>query len=76
VNDLVRMSSEVTPAAGQTSSNGRTGMRLQRCEVLNWGTFHGRVWGLDLNCDNALLIPVLEKADSVFSKRRVFDSMG
>jgi len=55
VNDLVRMSSEVTPAAGQTSSNGRTGMRLQRCEVLNWGTFHGRVWGLDLNCDNALL---------------------
>ena len=25
----------------------RTGMRLQKCEVLNWGTFDGRVWGLD-----------------------------
>lgn len=33
----------------------RAGMRLQRCEVLNWGTFHGSVWGLDLNGDNALL---------------------
>jgi len=33
----------------------RTGMRLQRCEVLNWGTFHGAIWGLDLNGDNALL---------------------
>jgi uncharacterized protein YPO0396 len=30
-------------------------MRLQRCEVLNWGTFHGGVWGLDLNGQNALL---------------------
>ncbi|QDH74244.1 ATP-binding protein [Brevundimonas sp. M20] len=33
----------------------RTGMRLERCEVLNWGTFHGHVWSLDLNGDNALL---------------------
>jgi len=33
----------------------RTGMRLQRCEVLNWGTFHGGVWGLDVNGENALL---------------------
>ena len=30
-------------------------MRLQRCEVLNWGTFHGRVWRLELDGDNALL---------------------
>lgn len=33
----------------------RTGMRLERCEVFNWGTFHGHVWALDLNGDNALL---------------------
>jgi uncharacterized protein YPO0396 len=30
-------------------------MRLHRCEFYNWGTFHGRVWGLDLNGDNTLL---------------------
>jgi uncharacterized protein YPO0396 len=34
---------------------GRAGMRLHRCEFFNWGTFHGRVWGLDLNGDNTLL---------------------
>src|SRR5579884_1799139 len=33
----------------------RAGMRLHRCEFFNWGTFHGRVWGLDLNGDNTLL---------------------
>ncbi len=31
------------------------GMRLQSCEILNWGTFHGRVWRLDLGGENALL---------------------
>ena len=33
----------------------RTGMRLHRCELFNWGTFHGRVWGLDLGGENTLL---------------------
>jgi len=33
----------------------RTGFRLQRSEVYNWGTFHGRIWGLDLGGENALL---------------------
>src|SRR6202045_2608014 len=33
----------------------RTGMRLHRCEFFNWGTFHGRVWGLDLAGENTLL---------------------
>ena len=33
----------------------RAGMRLHRCEFFNWGTFHGRVWGLNLNGDNTLL---------------------
>lgn len=37
------------------TERARTGMRLERCEVLNWGTFHGHVWALDLNGDNALL---------------------
>ncbi len=31
------------------------GMRLHRCEFFNWGTFHGRVWGLDLGGENTLL---------------------
>jgi uncharacterized protein YPO0396 len=31
------------------------GMRLERCELLNWGTFHNRVWALDLRGDNTLL---------------------
>ncbi len=31
------------------------GFRLQRLEVLNWGTFHGRPWILNLNGDNTLL---------------------
>jgi uncharacterized protein YPO0396 len=33
----------------------RAGMRLQRCEFYNWGTFHQRVWGLDLGGENTLL---------------------
>ncbi len=33
----------------------RTGMRLHRCEFFNWGTFHGRIWGLDLGGENTLL---------------------
>src|SRR6266536_2188829 len=33
----------------------RAGMRLHRCEFYNWGTFHGRVWGLDLVGENTLL---------------------
>src|SRR4051794_34740224 len=33
----------------------RPGFRLSRLEVLNWGTFHQHVWGLDLAGSNALL---------------------
>src|SRR6266852_6906930 len=44
------------PLAGEGRVGaGRAGMRLHRCEFFNWGTFHGRVWGLDLNGDNTLL---------------------
>ena len=33
----------------------RSGFRLKRLEVLNWGTFDGRVWTLDLDGRNGLL---------------------
>lgn len=32
-----------------------TGFRLERLEVLNWGTFDGRVWSFQLHGKNALL---------------------
>ena len=32
-----------------------SGFRLQQLEVLNWGTFDGRVWTLPLNGKNSLL---------------------
>ncbi len=38
--------------AGATT---RCGYRLLRLEVYNWGTFHDRVWRLDLRGDNTLL---------------------
>lgn len=34
---------------------GRPGFRLARFEVLNWGTFHGRIWKIDPAGENALL---------------------
>lgn len=33
----------------------RAGFRLERLEVLNWGTFGGAVWGLDARGENTLL---------------------
>lgn len=36
-------------------SSERQGFRLRRFEVFNWGTFHNRVWGLDLGGENTLL---------------------
>lgn len=36
-------------------SDARTGFRLQRLEVYNWGTFHNRVWSLHPGGDNSLL---------------------
>ncbi|MCC5639150.1 hypothetical protein LC593_25645 [Nostoc sp. CHAB 5844] len=37
------------------SHNALAGFRLQRFEVLNWGTFHERPWQLDLRGEIALL---------------------
>jgi uncharacterized protein YPO0396 len=33
----------------------KAGFRLERIELLNWGTFDGRVWSLDLHGSNGLL---------------------
>lgn len=37
------------------SHEGQAGFRLQRIELLNWGTFDSRVWSLTLNGANTLL---------------------
>ncbi len=37
------------------TASERTGFRLHRFEVYNWGTFHQRVWNLTLGGDNGLL---------------------
>lgn len=38
-----------------TDDAARSGYRLDRLELYNWGTFHDRVWRLDLRGDNTLL---------------------
>jgi uncharacterized protein YPO0396 len=45
----------VLPDIFGRAAAGRAGFRLDRFEVYNWGTFHNRVWGLDLCGNNALL---------------------
>ena len=41
--------------AGQHAADQLAGFRLQRLEVLNWGTFDSRVWTLRTQGRNALL---------------------
>ncbi len=59
---------EFLPAesAGAGHESSRAGMRLMRCELFNWGTFHGRVWGFDLNGDNTLLTGDIGSGKSTF----------
>jgi uncharacterized protein YPO0396 len=49
------MADDVQPLLDFISDDGLAGFRLRRLEVLNWGTFHGRVWTLNLNGRNGLL---------------------
>ena len=46
-----------TPSLGLdfATDDALSGFRLMRLEVLNWGTFHERVWTLQLNGRNGLL---------------------
>lgn len=48
------------------SAPPRPGFRLDRVEVLNWGTFHKHVWGLDLGGNNALLTGDIGSGKSTF----------
>lgn len=48
------------------SSNERSGFRLSRFEVYNWGTFHNQVWSLDLGGENALLTGDIGSGKSTF----------
>jgi uncharacterized protein YPO0396 len=62
---------EDRPKAGEEQfetkpETSRAGMRLMRCELFNWGTFHGRVWGFDLNGDNTLLTGDIGSGKSTF----------
>jgi uncharacterized protein YPO0396 len=43
------------PQSDVFPSPERQGFRLRRFEIFNWGTFHNRVWGLDLGGENTLL---------------------
>lgn len=43
------------PALDFVADDSRVGFRLQRLEVLNWGTFDRRVWRHELNGSNGLL---------------------
>jgi uncharacterized protein YPO0396 len=38
-----------------SQDNSKTGFRLEHFEVLNWGTFHNRIWKLEPHGDNSLL---------------------
>src|SRR5690349_18806526 len=37
------------------NAGNAAGYRLERLELLNWGTFHEQVWGLDVRGENALV---------------------
>jgi uncharacterized protein YPO0396 len=43
------------PVVDLVAQTSRSGFRLARLEVLNWGTFGGAVWGLDTGGENTLL---------------------
>ncbi|MFC4313019.1 ATP-binding protein [Steroidobacter flavus] len=44
-----------TRSAAHSGPPSRAGFRLARFEVLNWGTFHGRIWRIEPGGENALL---------------------
>lgn len=47
--------SAIENGLGGQNEPAHAGFRLVRLQVYNWGTFHGRVWSLEINGDNALL---------------------
>ena len=57
MNDVNVNVTAISEAASDTpvTRTVNAGFRLQRLEVLNWGTFHGRPWILNLDGENTLL---------------------
>ena len=57
MNEINRVTTEVAESVVEAPDARavNAGFRLQRLEVLNWGTFNGRPWILDLNGQNTLL---------------------
>jgi uncharacterized protein YPO0396 len=55
VSDAMPLPSEAEVAADTPAALERAGFRLHHFEVLNWGTFHERVWKLHPGGDNILL---------------------
>ncbi len=49
------MNDPLTPELDFVTDDALSGFRLQRLEVLNWGTFDDRVWTLQLDGHNGLL---------------------
>lgn len=49
------MADNMLPLLDFAAGSDLAGFRLRRLEVLNWGTFHGRVWTLQLDGRNGLL---------------------
>ena len=46
---------EMQPGLDFLGDDALAGFRLERLEVYNWGTFHGKVWSFELGGRNALL---------------------
>src|SRR5687767_11739574 len=53
--DKVDTSLSLDLGSEELDDGGLSGFRLQRLEVLNWGTFDGRVWTLQLDGRTGLL---------------------
>ena len=56
----------LTAPSASAAAPLRPGFRMHRVEVLNWGTFHKQVWGLDLGGNNALLTGDIGSGKSTF----------
>ena len=54
------------PLGSAPGAEGLPGCRLQRLEVLNWGTFDTKVWSLELAGHNALLTGDIGSGKSTF----------
>jgi len=66
VNQSEPLFAALTALTAPAAAPLRPGFRMHRVEVLNWGTFHKQVWGLDLGGNNALLTGDIGSGKSTF----------